>query len=39
MPQLAVLNDPRLTEEQKSSVLDLYASYVGTADEQHTANG
>jgi transcriptional regulator with XRE-family HTH domain len=37
--ELAVLNDPRLSEEQKSSLLDLYASYVGTADEPHTASG
>lgn len=26
--QLAVLNDPRLTEEQKSAVLDLYSSFL-----------
>ncbi len=37
--ELAVLNDPRLSEEQKSSLLDQYASYVGTADEPHTASG
>jgi transcriptional regulator with XRE-family HTH domain len=37
--ELAVLNDPRLDEEQKSSLLDLYASYVGTADEPQTASG
>jgi transcriptional regulator with XRE-family HTH domain len=30
--QLAVLNDPRLSEEQKSKLLDLYASYL-TEDE------
>ena len=26
--ELAVLNDPRLSEEQKSAVLDLYASFL-----------
>ena len=26
--ELAVLNDPRLSEEQKSAVLDLYSSFV-----------
>ena len=26
--ELAVLNDPRLSEEQKSAVLDLYSSYL-----------
>ena len=31
--ELAVLNDPRLSEEQKNSLLDLYRSYVGGADE------
>ena len=35
--QLAVLNDPRLTEEQKSSLLDLYASYVHDDDARGPA--
>ena len=35
--ELAVLNDPRLSEEQKRSLLDLYTSYVGEADEPQTA--
>ena len=37
--ELAVLNDPRLDEEQKRSLLDLYGSYVGGADEPQTATG
>ena len=37
--ELAVLNDPRLSEEQKSSLLDLYTSYVGGADQPSAASG
>ena len=31
--ELAVLNDPRLSEEQKSSLLNLYASFLAAEDE------
>jgi transcriptional regulator with XRE-family HTH domain len=31
--ELAVLNDPRLSEEQKSSLLNLYASFLSAEDE------
>jgi len=37
--ELAVLNDPRLSDEQKSSLLDLYTSYVGGADQPRTSSG
>ena len=38
--QLAVLNDPRLSDEQKSTMLDLYSSYVvELEDEQRATSG
>jgi transcriptional regulator with XRE-family HTH domain len=36
--ELAVLNDPRLNDEQKSSLLDLYTSYVGGGEQPQTAS-
>ena len=38
--QLAVLNDPRLSDQQKNTLLDLYSSYVvELEDEQRTTSG
>ena len=38
--ELAVLNDPRLSEEQKSALLDLYASFLtGTEGEPRASSG
>jgi transcriptional regulator with XRE-family HTH domain len=38
--ELAVINDPRLSEEQKSSLLNLYASFLsGNEDEPQATSG
>lgn len=35
--ELAVLNDPRLTEEQKVAMLDLYSSYLASSEREPQA--
>jgi transcriptional regulator with XRE-family HTH domain len=38
--QLALLNDPRLTDQQRNTLLDLYSSYVTDHEgEHHTTSG